>query len=78
MYVEQNRKFMKNSGLFLNMAKWFFLGFFFEVLMLLWCLFGMSGIVPKMLNMFVFFSQFWGFLWGGFILVDLGLEGLGV
>ena len=28
MYVEQNRKFMKNSGLFLNMAKWCF-GFLF-------------------------------------------------
>ena len=29
MYVKQNRKFMKNSGLFLNMAKWCFLGFLF-------------------------------------------------
>ena len=27
-------KFMKNSGLFLNMAKWCFLGLFFEVLIL--------------------------------------------
>ena len=25
-YVEKTRKFMKNSGLFLNMAKWCFLG----------------------------------------------------
>ena len=29
MYVEQNRKFMKNSGLFLNMAKMVFFGFLF-------------------------------------------------
>ena len=28
-YVEKNRKFMKNSGLFLNMAKWCFFGFVF-------------------------------------------------
>ena len=26
LYVDKNRKFMKNSGLFLNMAKWCFLG----------------------------------------------------
>ena len=38
LYVEKNRKFMKNSGLFLNMAKWCFLGLFFEVLILK-CLF---------------------------------------
>ena len=30
----KDRKFMKNSGLFLNMAKWCFLGLFFEVLIL--------------------------------------------
>ena len=28
-YVEKNRKFMKNSGLFLNMAKWCFWVCFF-------------------------------------------------
>ena len=39
-YVENNRTFMKNSGLFLNMAQWCFLGFlFFEVLVLLWFVF---------------------------------------
>ena len=32
--VEKNRKFMRNSGLFLNMAKWCFWGLFFEVLIL--------------------------------------------
>ena len=41
LYVEKNRKFMKNSGLFLNMAKWCFLGgLFFGVLILkvcFWC-----------------------------------------
>ena len=26
LYVEKNRKFMKNCGLFLNMAEWCFLG----------------------------------------------------
>ena len=30
--LNKNRKFMKNSGLLLNMAKWSFLGWFFEVL----------------------------------------------
>ena len=35
LYVEKNRKFMKNCGLFLNMAKWCFWGFVFcEVLIL--------------------------------------------
>ena len=33
---------------------------FFEVLILLWCLFGVSGIVPKVLNMLVFFSPSFG------------------
>ena len=45
--------------------------------MLLWFLFGVSGIVPKVLKLLVF-SQFWGLLWGGLFLVYLGLEGLGV
>ena len=35
LYVKKNRKFMKNSGLFLNKAKWCFFGVcFFEVLIL--------------------------------------------
>ena len=77
MYVEQNRKLMKNSGLFSNMAKWCFLGFFFEVLMLLWCLLGVSGIAPSVKNAcFVF--PFLGAFVGWVILVCLGLEGLGV
>ena len=69
---------MKNSGLFLNMAKWCFLGLFFEVLVLLWFVFGVFGIVPGVLKMLVFFSQFLGLLWGGLFLLILGLEGLGV
>ena len=51
----KNRKFMKNSGLFLNMAKWYFLGVcFFEVLILKGLFFGVSGIVSKVLKMLVF------------------------
>ena len=64
-------KIMKNSGLFLNMAKWCFL-FFFEVLMLLWFVFGVFGIVPEVLKMLVFFFPvFWAFV-GWFILVYFG------
>ena len=73
----KNRKFMKNSGLFLNMAKWCFLGLLSEVLMLLWFVFGVFGIVPEVLNMFVVFPVL-GFLWGGLFFFILGLEGLGV
>ena len=61
-----------------HMAKWCFLGlFFFEVLMLLWFVFGVFGIVPEVLKMLVF-PRFWGLLWGGLFLFILGLEGLGV
>ena len=67
---------MKNSGLFLNMAKWCFLGLFFQVFMLLWFVFGVSGIVPKVLK--CLFSQFFGAFVGWLILAYLGLEGLGV
>ena len=51
---------------------------FFEVLMLLWCLFGVSGIVPKVLKMLVFFFPVLGAFVGWVIFVYLGLEGLGV
>ena len=53
---------MKNSGLFLNMAKWCFLGLFFEVLVLLWFVFGVFGIVPGVLKMLVFFPFLGAFL----------------
>ena len=70
---------MKNSGLFLNMAKWCFLGLFFEVLMLLWfvfwCVWHSSRSVK---NACFFFPVFFGLLWGGLFLFILGLEGLGV
>ena len=49
---------MKNSGLFLNMTKRSFWDLFFEVLVLLWFVFGVSGIVPKVLKMLVFFPVF--------------------
>ena len=51
-----------------TVALWCFLGLFFEVLMLLWFVFGVSGKVPKVFKMLVFFSQFWGLLWGGLFL----------
>ena len=75
--VEKTENFMKNSGLFLNMAKWCFLGLFFEVLMVLWFVFCVSGIVAKVLKMLVFPSFLGAFVWW-LILVYLGLEGLGV
>ena len=68
---------MKNSGLFLNMANgvfwvWFFWGFILKRFV-----FGVSGIVSKVLKMLVFFPVFWAFL-GWLVIVHLGLEGLGV
>ena len=45
--------------------------------MLLWFVFGVSGIVPKVLQMLVF-SQFWGAFVGWLVLAYLGLEGLAV
>ena len=45
--------------------------------MLLWFVFGVSGIVPKVLKMLVF-PQFFGAFVGWLILAYLGLEGLGV
>ena len=72
----KNRKFVKNSGLFLNMAKWCFLGLFFEVLILKRFVFGVSGIVSKVLK--CLFSQIFGAFLGWLIVVHLGLEGLGV
>ena len=58
---------MKNSGLFLNMAKWCFLGLFFEVLILKRFVFGVSGIVSKSVKN-ACFSQFFGLFWGGLLL----------
>ena len=75
-HVEQNRKLMKNCGLSLNMAKWC-CWVFFEVLMLLWCLFGVSCIVPSVKKAW-FFSPIFGAFVGWVIFVYLGLEGLGV
>ena len=58
---------MKNCGLSLNMAKWCFLGLFFEVLILKRFVFGVSGIVSKVLKMLVFPSFLGGFV-GWFLL----------
>ena len=78
LYVEKNRKFMKNSGLFLNMAKWCFGGLFFEVLIFKRSVFGVSAIVSKSVKN-ACFSQCFGPFWGWFILLYiLGMEGLGV
>ena len=73
----KNRKFMKNSGLSLNMAKWCFLGLYFwgfnVIVVCFWCVWHSSRSVKN-----ACFSQFWGLLWGGLFLFILGLEGLGV
>ena len=68
----RNRNFMTNSGLFLNMEKWCFLGLFFSgfnVIVFL-CLVKLQ----KCLNMLIF-PSLGGFV-GWLILVYLGLEGL--
>ena len=76
--LKKNRKFMKNSGLFLNMAEWCFLGVcFFWGFNIKRFVFGASGIVSKVLKMLVF-PSFLGFFLGWLIVVHLGLEGLGV
>ena len=51
--------------------------FFFEVLVLLWFVFGVFGIVPGVLKMLVF-PSFWGFSGVASSCLFLGLEGLGV
>ena len=59
-------------------GKMVFFGFvFFEVLVLLWFVFGVFGIVPGVLNMLVF-PNFWGFSGVASSCLFLGLEGLGV
>ena len=60
----KNRKFMKNSGLFLNMTKWYFWGVcFFWGFNIKRFVFGVSGIVSKVLKMLVF-PSFGGFFSG--------------
>ena len=50
-----------------------FFGFvFFEVLVLLWFVFGVFGIVPGVLKMLVF-PSFLGLFWGGFFLFIFGV-----
>ena len=74
---KKNRKFMKNSGLFLNMANgafwvWFFWGFNIKKVCF-WCVWHCFKSVKNA----CFFPIFWAFL-GWLIIVHLGLEGLGV
>ena len=78
LYVEKKQKIYENSGLFLNMTKWYFLGVcFFWGFNIKRFVFGVSGIVSKVLKMLVFFPVF-GFFLGWLMVVHLGLEGLGV
>ena len=69
---------MKNSGLFLNMAKWCFLGLFFfvgfNVKRVFWCVW----YCFKRVKNACFFPSFLGVFLGWLIVVHLGLEGLGV
>ena len=58
---------MKNSGLFLNMANGVFWVWLSEVVILKRFVFGVSGIVSKVLKMLVF-AQFFGLFWGGLLL----------
>ena len=73
----KNRKFMKNSGLFLNMANgvfwvWFFWGSNIKKVCF-WCVWHCFKSVKNA----CFFPSFGGFS-GWLIIVHLGLEGLGV
>ena len=65
--VEKNRKFMKNSGLFWDMANGVFWVCFFEVLILKG-LFLVCLALFQVLKMLVF-PSFLGFFWGGSLLV---------
>ena len=64
-------------GCFWTWQNGVFWGLFFEVLILKRFVFGVSGIVWKVLKMLVF-PQFFGVFLGWLIVVHLGLEGLGV
>ena len=77
LYVEKNRKFMKNGGLFLSIAKGVF-WFAFLILMFLWSGFCAFGKVAKVSKMLVSLFPILGAFVGTFLLVYLGLEGLGV
>ena len=65
--LKKNRKFMKNCGLFLNMAKWCFLGLFLRGFNIERFVFGVSGIVSKVLKMLVV-SHSLGLFWDGLLL----------
>ena len=69
---------MKNSGLFLNMAKCFFWGFVFCKVLMLKGLFLVCLALFQKCQKCLFFPSFGVFFLGWLIVVHLGLEGLGV
>ena len=75
--LKKNRKFMQNSGLFLNMAKWrfwvCFLGFT-VIVVCFWCIWHSSRSVKNAR----FFPSFLGFCGVAYSCLFLGSEGLGV
>ena len=68
-YVEKTENLWKNSGLFLNMAKWCFLGLFFwgfsVIVVCFWCVWHSSRSVKN-----ACFSQFRFFFFLGWLLLD--------
>ena len=76
LHVEKTENLWKIVACFWTWQKGVFVCFFFQIWMLLWFVFCVSGKVAKVLNMFVF-PSLGGFV-GWIILVYLGLEGLGV
>ena len=63
----KKEKIYEKLWVVLNMAKMVFFFVFFEVFMVLWFVFCVSGKVAKVLKMLVFL-QFWGLLRGGLFL----------
>ena len=75
--LTKNRKFMKNSGLFLNMAKWCFVWVCFFEVSIFKGLFLVCLVLFQKCSKCLFFPVLGVFL-GWLIVVHLGLEGLGV
>ena len=73
----KKQKSYENSGLFLNMAKWCFLGLFFSAFHVIVVCFGCVWDSSKSVKNACFSPMFGAFV-GWLILAYLGLEGLGV
>ena len=69
--LKKIKKLWKIVGCFWTWQNGVFWVCVFEVLMLLWFVFGVFGIVPEVLKC-LFFSQFFGLLWGGLFLFIFG------